>query len=107
MKNSVTDSCLFRHSARGRKAIRTGGTTCAKYEREMLLAVVGHQRFSKLKEDIFGLNNTNHFDQTDFRREDLGSVPCESYGLDGRHTSRSYPITGVILHSNGFSHLTP
>ncbi|EYC35482.1 hypothetical protein Y032_1043g3477 [Ancylostoma ceylanicum] len=89
------------------KAIRTGQTTCAKYERDILLEMVEHQRFSKLKEDTFGLNDTNHFDQTDFRRKDLGSAPRESYGLDGRQTSQSYPITGVILHSHGSSHLNP
>ncbi|EYC28750.1 hypothetical protein Y032_0007g3398 [Ancylostoma ceylanicum] len=66
MENSATDSCLFWHSAKARKAIRTGQTTCAKYERDILLEVVGHQRFSKLKENIFGLNDTNHFDQTVF-----------------------------------------
>ncbi|EYC09623.1 hypothetical protein Y032_0059g2967 [Ancylostoma ceylanicum] len=44
---------------------------------------------------MFGLTDTNHFDQTDFRREDLESAPCESNGLDGRHTSQSYPITGI------------
>ncbi|EYC25511.1 hypothetical protein Y032_0011g1243 [Ancylostoma ceylanicum] len=67
MKNSATDNYLFWRSAEARKAIRTGQTTCAKYERDILLEMVGHQRFSKFKEDIFGLNDTNHFDQTDFR----------------------------------------
>ncbi|EYB87764.1 hypothetical protein Y032_0257g384 [Ancylostoma ceylanicum] len=107
MKNCATDSCLFWHSARARKDIRTGQTTCDKNERGILLEMVGHQRFPKLEEDIFGLNDTNHFDQTDSRREDLGSAPCESSGLDGRHTSQSYPVTGVILHSHESNHLTP
>ncbi|EYB98016.1 hypothetical protein Y032_0134g1808 [Ancylostoma ceylanicum] len=69
--------------------------------------MVGRFRFSKLKEDIFGLNDTNQIDQTDFRREDLGSAPCESCGLYGRHTSQTYPVTLVILHSHGSNHLTP
>ncbi|EYC03772.1 hypothetical protein Y032_0091g2416 [Ancylostoma ceylanicum] len=107
MKNSATDISLFRHSARARKAIRTDQTTCAKYERDILLGMVGHQRFSKLKEDKVGLNDTNHFDQIEFRREELGSASCESYGLDGRHTSQSYLITGVNLHSHRSSHLSP
>ncbi|EYC06427.1 hypothetical protein Y032_0076g1054 [Ancylostoma ceylanicum] len=83
MKNSATDSCLFWLSAKARKAIRTGQTTCAKHERDILLEMVDHQRFSKLKEDIFGLNDTNHFDQIDFRPEDLGNATCEPHGLDG------------------------
>ncbi|EYC11443.1 hypothetical protein Y032_0050g1915 [Ancylostoma ceylanicum] len=37
MKNSATDNCLFWHSAKARKAIRTCQTTCAKYERNILL----------------------------------------------------------------------
>ncbi|EYB92057.1 hypothetical protein Y032_0198g1611 [Ancylostoma ceylanicum] len=107
MKNSATDSCLFWHSAKARKAIRTGHTTCAKYERDILLEMVDHQRFSKSKEDIFGPNDTNHFDRTDFFRKDLGNAPCELHGLDERQTCQSYPITGVIFLSHGSSHLTP
>ncbi|EYB92739.1 hypothetical protein Y032_0190g1238 [Ancylostoma ceylanicum] len=77
MKNSATDSCPFWHSAKAVKAISTSQTTCAKCESHILLEMVGHQRFSKLKEEIFGPNDTNHFDQTDFRRKDLGNAPFE------------------------------
>ncbi|EYC42278.1 hypothetical protein Y032_0537g3120 [Ancylostoma ceylanicum] len=68
MKNSATDSCLFWHSAEARKAIRTGQTTCTRYERDNLLEMTGDQRFLKLAEDMLRLNDTKHFDQTDFRR---------------------------------------
>ncbi|EYC29355.1 hypothetical protein Y032_0006g2933 [Ancylostoma ceylanicum] len=97
MKNSATDNYLSWHSAKAQTAIRTGQTTSANCEKDVLLKIIRHQRFSKFKEDTFGFNDTDHFDQTDFFREDLGNASCESYGLDGDHTSQNYQISEQIL----------
>ena len=50
-----------------------------------------------IKEGIFILDNTNHFDRTNFLHENPGISPNESYGSDGHHISQSYQITKVIL----------
>ncbi|EYC13170.1 hypothetical protein Y032_0044g1010 [Ancylostoma ceylanicum] len=52
-----------------------------------------HQRHSNHKEDVLDLNDTNHFNQTDFFREDLGNASRQSYGLDGHYTSQCLRIT--------------
>ncbi|EYC00961.1 hypothetical protein Y032_0111g220 [Ancylostoma ceylanicum] len=66
-----------------------------------------HQRHSNHKEDVLDLNDTNHFDQTDFFREDLGNALCELYGLGGHHISRSCQITEVILLKESIRTGTP
>ena len=50
-----------------------------------------------IKEGIFILDNTNHFDRTNFLHENPGISPNESYGSDGHHIFQSYQITKVIL----------